>query len=207
MSKKTIFGLILLTTILVLGAGGLWYRQTLRRAQRRRETAATRRTESEVVRLDSSSRANAEPPTETTENPSTSSVPEETAPPAQTSPAPSEAVLLAEGGFVELDPVHKGRGTVQAVAQGEQVLLNFQEDVVINDGPDLFVWLVKKQSLGGAVGGVDTDPSTYLNLGPLDDLSGPQSFAVTAEEYAEFNHAVVIWCEAFGVQFTNAVLN
>lgn len=117
------------------------------------------------------------------------------------------AIVLARGEFVELDPAHRGSGEVSIRDNGGEVLVVLEDDFEVSSGPDLYVWLVSEQDLGGSIGGVDTDPDTFLELGPLNNFSGQQVFEVTPEEYAKHDYAVVIWCRAFGVHFTNAALN
>jgi ribosomal protein S8E len=179
--------------------GVVWYNTTLDDAQEKRKNVATREVE---VKPKSNDTPKVNKPDTNTTKPTNS-------PKKETNPAPTKAAkpeVLTKGTFVELDPVHKGSGDVAIVQDGDKVLVEFQENFKVEDGPDLYVWLVKKQDLGGAVNGVNTKEGEYLNLGPLNKKSGIQSFAITEQEFQEFNYAVVIWCEAFGVQFTNAVL-
>jgi hypothetical protein len=44
-------------------------------------------------------------------------------------------------------------------------------------------------------------------LGVLANKKGSQKYSVAQQEYDKNNYAVVIWCQAFGIQFSNAVLN
>ncbi len=114
---------------------------------------------------------------------------------------------IKSGRFVNLDPIHYGSGGVNINKTGQDVFVEFAEDFETNpDGPDLYVWLVSEQNIGGAIGGVDTDPDTFLELGPLDKFEGKQSYRVSQAEFEKFDYAVVIWCKAFGIQFTNAIL-
>jgi hypothetical protein len=119
----------------------------------------------------------------------------------------SNGEVIKSGTFVFLDRSHFGSGVVEIKDTGDNVLVEFGDDFNSSQGPDLFVWLVKEQDLGGAVRGVDTDEGMFLELGPLESFSGKQSYQITQEEFDEYNYAVVIWCKAFGIQFTNAVLN
>ncbi len=118
----------------------------------------------------------------------------------------STLLEITRGSFVELDRLHSGDGEVAVFKDGDNVIVELQDDFRVDSGPDLFVWLVSEQELGGSIGGVDTNEDTFLELGPLNQFEGKQAFEVTAAEFAKHDYAVVIWCKAFGVQFTNAVL-
>jgi uncharacterized protein YpmB len=115
---------------------------------------------------------------------------------------------IKSGQFNTLDPIHYAKGTVQINKIGDNVNINFSSDFETNpDGPDLYVWLVKKQDIRNtAVAGVSTREEDYINLGQLQNYSGLQSYQVSASEFDEYNHAIVIWCRAFGIQFSNAIL-
>lgn len=117
--------------------------------------------------------------------------------------------ILKSGIFTTLDPAHYAKGSVQATQIGTNVRIDFSQDFQTNpDGPDLYVWLVKPQEIKNiALGGVNTDKNSYLDLGAIQSKSSKQSYQVTTEEFNSYNYAIVIWCRAFGVQFSNAVLN
>lgn len=117
------------------------------------------------------------------------------------------ATKLKTGSFGRIDPIHFGSGTVKILKQNSDYRLEFQDDFSVQSGPDLFVWLVKKQDLGGASGGVKTEVGSYLELGKLASIQSKQQYIITETEYDDYNYAVVIWCKAFGVQFSNAILN
>jgi Electron transfer DM13 len=112
------------------------------------------------------------------------------------------------GTFTSLDPAHYAKGTVILSQIGDNVQVNFNEDFETNpDGPDLYVWLVKKQDIKNiALGGISTDTKDYLDLGPLTAKSGAQTYQITKAQLGDKDYAVVIWCRAFGVQFSNAIL-
>lgn len=107
-----------------------------------------------------------------------------------------------------LDPFHYASGSVNIIDNGDKILIEFSSDFTTNpDGPDLYVWLVKRQEIkNNAIGGVSSQGRDYLDLGPLTAKSGEQSYQVSKAEYAKYDYAVVIWCRAFGVQFSNAIL-
>jgi Electron transfer DM13 len=117
-------------------------------------------------------------------------------------------IVVKSGSFVTLDPLHYASGEVKILNDNNKIIVELQDNFKTNpDGPDLYVWLVKNQVLGGALGGVNTDASTYINLGKLNKTNGKQQYSITQQELDSYNYAVVIWCQAFNVQFSNAVLN
>jgi hypothetical protein len=113
---------------------------------------------------------------------------------------------VKQGSFIKVDAVHVGSGQVSVYPQDKDFVIFFNDDFKVTSGPDLFVWLVKEQKLGGAINGVDTREGSYLNLGKLEANSGKQSYRVTADEFSQYNYAVVIWCKAFGVHNTEILL-
>jgi Electron transfer DM13 len=115
--------------------------------------------------------------------------------------------VVKSGKFIEIDAVHKGSGGVTINKNGEDYIITLGSDFSVVQGPDLYVWLVEEQKLGAALGGVKTDSNSYLDLGKLTSNLGQQSYSITAAEYSRYNYAVVIWCRAFGVQFSHAILN
>ena len=114
--------------------------------------------------------------------------------------------VLKKGNFVTLDPLHYASGEVRIEKTGDKLEVVFADNFATNpDGPDLYVWLVPNQKLGGAIGGVDT--KNKINLGQLANKKGSQKYSLTQQEYDQNNYAIVIWCQAFEVQFSNAILN
>jgi Electron transfer DM13 len=110
------------------------------------------------------------------------------------------------GSFIRVDSVHYGEGQVGIYEKEGNYVLQLEENFEVANGPDLYVWLVSKQDLGNAVGGVNTTPGSYFDLGKLEKTTGKQQFSVNKSEFDQYNYAVVIWCKAFGVQFSRAIL-
>jgi predicted small secreted protein len=110
------------------------------------------------------------------------------------------------GSFIRVDAVHYGQGDVGIYEKEGNYVLQLEENFEVANGPDLYVWLVSKQDLGNAVGGVNTTPGSYFDLGKLEKFTGKQQFSVNKSEFNQYNYAVVIWCKAFGVQFSRAIL-
>jgi hypothetical protein len=121
--------------------------------------------------------------------------------------------VLKTGEFITLDPLHYGKGKVELVElkvnNQDKIRVNLGDDFATNpDGPDLYVWLVKKQEIKNiALGGLSTKTNDYLDLGAIQTKVGAQSYEINKSELESFDYAVVIWCRAFGVQFSNAILN
>ena len=115
--------------------------------------------------------------------------------------------IIKKGNFIEIDPIHKAEGEVKIIQEKDKILIQLGSDFKVSYGPDLYLWVVKNQDLKKiALGGVDSTEGSYINLGLFNKLEGSQTFQITKEEYSEFSYAVVIWCKAFGVQFSYAVL-
>jgi flagellar basal body-associated protein FliL len=116
---------------------------------------------------------------------------------------------IKTGQFITLDPLHYAKENVELVEKNDKIRVNFSTDFATKpDGPDLYVWLVKKQEIKNiALGGLRSNPTDYLDLGAIQSKSGAQSYEINKSELGNFDYAVVIWCRAFGVQFSNAILN
>jgi hypothetical protein len=196
MKKSTLIFLVLILIAALAGGGfWIWYQSTLQKSLDERK-----QTQSRII----------EPKKETPTKPSTQIKNEETPsqiPTTQNTSTQPTWTQVKSGNFVTLDPAHYASGKAKIAQDGSEYFVELSEDFKTNpDGPDLYVWLVKEQKLGLAIGGVDTNPETYLNLGPLEKKEGSARYKITKEEAEKYGYAVVIWCRAFGVQFSNAVL-
>jgi uncharacterized protein YabE (DUF348 family) len=116
--------------------------------------------------------------------------------------------VIKTGQFVYLDPAHYAKGNVTLIESGDNVKIAFSEDFETNpDGPDLYIWLAKKQDIkNSAIGGVSSKTGDYLDLGPIQSKSGSQAYQISKSELVGNDYAIVIWCRAFGIQFSNAIL-
>ena len=114
--------------------------------------------------------------------------------PAQ--PQPQGPAILASGGLRHLDPVHFGTGTISIVKAGGPALLRFQ-DVEINAAPQIYVYLSDR---------TDGAPGHFHDLGPLKATSGSFSYELPAAVDPSTVSSVVLWCRAFNVTVTYAVL-
>jgi Electron transfer DM13 len=221
MNKKLVaISIAVLVFVGILGFA-FWYNTTLERSKQEASKIVSRAVAVPVTDKEWDSSTTPPTPTkpgvdtpklssDTTPVPATNTDPEVTPTPVTPLPAPvakAPPFITRTGNFITLDPAHYASGVVKAVSVGDKVQIRFSSDFKTNpDGPDLYVWLVKKQDLGGAVGGVDTTTGSYLDLGPLQSKTGAQAYEVTRDEFLATDYAVVIWCRAFSVQFSNAVL-
>jgi hypothetical protein len=191
--SKKLLGLLVIIIVLIIGIGGyLLYNSRLQQSKEEGK---------KIV-----SRAVTDPKWQTTNK----TTPSETKniSPVVNQPQKTQDKNIKTGQFLSLDPAHYAKGSVNIVENGNDIKVAFSQGFETNpDGPDLYVWLVKKQDIKNiALGGVSSDPKNYLDLGPLTAKSGSQAYQVTKSEFEANNYAVVIWCRAFGVQFSNAIL-
>ncbi|MEM7092321.1 MAG: DM13 domain-containing protein [Actinomycetota bacterium] len=113
--------------------------------------------------------------------------------------APTEPVLLGAGQFVGLAG-HRGTGVAGIFQNPDGSLTLRFENFDIENGPDLDVYLVP-----GA--GQVSLPAGSINLGPLKGNIGDQNYTLPAGTVlAPGSYTVLVWCEAFGVEFVGATI-
>lgn len=104
----------------------------------------------------------------------------------------SIAQVVKQGQFTGFDRIHTGSGTASVVSIGGKNYIRFEENFVVNNGPDLYVGLGKN---GSYIKGSE--------LGVLKGNKGSQNYelpeGVSPEE-------VWIWCKTFSVPFAKAAL-
>ena len=134
--------------------------------------------------------------------PAATAVPASTA--TSTAPVPTEAPPLPEapaltlaGQFESL--AHAGTGTVGVYAHGGELVLRFEDDTAVENGPDLNVYLVPTESWTGSVDG-------FIDLGDLKGNIGGQNYTVPAGTDLATYRTVVVWCVRFSVGFAAAAL-
>jgi hypothetical protein len=96
------------------------------------------------------------------------------------------------GDLRRIDPVHYGSGRVK-LAGG---VLRF-ENVDIAGAPNMYVYLSDR---------IDGQPGNFIDLGPLKATNGSFNYSVPAGLPRESSRSVVVWCRAFSVTVTFAVL-
>jgi len=106
--------------------------------------------------------------------------------------------VLSRGELQRVDDVHKGSGPVSIAQSGGQLFVRF-EDVAIQNGPDLQVYLGR--GTGGAY-----DGATDLHLGALKATNGTFSYEIPPGTRIEDYRSVIVWCRAFFTLFTWADL-
>jgi hypothetical protein len=117
-------------------------------------------------------------------------------PPMPPAPASSaEAVSVATdlaGELRRINPVHYGSGRVTLAGS----VLRF-ENVDIAGAPNMYVYLSDR---------VDGQPGNFIDLGPLKATNGSFNYSVPAGVPRESTRSAVVWCRAFSVTVTFAVL-
>ena len=116
----------------------------------------------------------------------------------------SEPPILATGTFRDGDPVHRGSGELRITDSRPPSGLSQlgMLDMKIVSGPNLRVYLVR-----------EPDPlfpedvtAGFQDLGPLQSLTGDQTYAIPADiRLAEWG-SVVVWCDTFKTAFAIATL-
>src|SRR5918996_699738 len=103
---------------------------------------------------------------------------------------------LLTGSFIGVgDGIHDAQGIVKVipVESGGNVLR--LEDLVVTNGPDLYVYL-----------STDKSASDFVNLGRLKANIGSQNYPIPAGTDMTKYDTVLIWCKAFSVLFGSADL-
>lgn len=126
-----------------------------------------------------------------------------TSPVAQTNDKPNtnEEIEQVEkvsysGEFKDADATHKGSGTLHVAEINNVPTLSFEQNFVVGEGPDLYVYLSKNETSQGL--------GEYVSLGKLTSLNGQQSYKLP-DDYQDYK-SVVIWCQKFSVPFATADL-
>jgi hypothetical protein len=112
--------------------------------------------------------------------------------------APQDAAptRLAAGTLAGIGHSAAGGVALYELADGSRVVR--LEDVDIQNGPDLFVYLVPEPGQSDDAGGV--------NLGRLKGNMGSANYPVPADVDTDDYATVLIWCRAFSTPFANATL-
>ncbi len=147
------------------------------------------------VRVDESlEEAFATSTTETTTSPDVS-----TAATATTSPPVAETVEIVTGTFTGIN--HRASGPATVYSQDGRYVLRFEDDTDIQNGPDLYVWILPSDSYEGGI------PDDYLDLGTITGNVGGQNYQLPEGFDPEVHRTVLIWCLRFAVPFATAPLS
>lgn len=112
--------------------------------------------------------------------------------------SPPQPMTVTTGGFVGID--HSAIGTATIYEQDGEFVLRFEDDTDIQNGPDLFVWLLASDDYTGGV------PPEYLDLGMIKGNVGGQNYQLPAEYDPDTHRVVLVWCKRFSVPFAAAPL-
>lgn len=119
----------------------------------------------------------------------------------QTMPSQSITSQLpsSKGSFVEVDFVHKGYGDVSIMHTVEGKPFVRFENFRVTNGPDLYVYLSKSDNPRDDIG-------DFINLGRLKGNEGNQNYEIPQGVDVSEYKSVIIWCKAFSVLFSYALL-
>ena len=120
------------------------------------------------------------------------------APQATTTAATAGPAQIATGQFFGID--HDAVGIATVYEQDGEFVLRFEDDTDIQNGPDLYVWLLADTSYESGT------PDEYIDLGLLKGTVGGQNYDLPDEFDPEVHRAVLIWCLRFAVPFAAAPL-
>jgi hypothetical protein len=107
-------------------------------------------------------------------------------------------VPLSSGAFYGID--HSAAGTATIYEQDGMSVLRFEDDTDIQNGPDLFVWLLASDDYSGG------DPGEYIDLGKIKGNVGGQNYELSDEFDPAVHKVVLVWCKRFSVPFAAAPL-
>lgn len=105
---------------------------------------------------------------------------------------------LATGQFAGID--HRAAGTATIYEENGRYILRLEDDTDIQNGPDLYVWIIEGNAYQGGA------PGVYIDLGTLKGNVGGQNYELPAEFDPSLHGGVLIWCLRFAVPFAFAPL-
>ncbi|MDJ0925893.1 MAG: DM13 domain-containing protein [Acidimicrobiia bacterium] len=115
-----------------------------------------------------------------------------------TTTAPPGPVARGTGAFYGID--HRASGTATVYEQTGDYVLRFEDDTDIQNGPDLWVWVLESDNYDGG------DPGAFIELGKIKGNVGGQNYALPTEFDPAVHQFVLIWCKRFSVPFAAAPL-
>lgn len=125
---------------------------------------------------------------------SSSSVPASTT----TLPEPLVPTAIRTGDLYGID--HGAEGTATVYEQDGRFVLRFEDDTDVQNGPDLFVWVL---DTAGYEGGT---PDSFIDLGKLKGNVGGQNYELPEDYDPDVDQSVLIWCKRFNTPFAAAPL-
>ncbi|MCL1587348.1 MAG: DM13 domain-containing protein [Actinomycetia bacterium] len=118
--------------------------------------------------------------------------------PTTTQPEPSDPTIVASGDFFGID--HSAEGTAAIYEQDGRYILRFEDDTDIQNGPDLYVWLLEDDDYQSGT------PTEYIDLGKIKGNVGGQNYDLPPEYDPDLHQFVLIWCLRFATPFAGAPL-
>ena len=115
-----------------------------------------------------------------------------------TTEAPSGPTAVTGGAFYGID--HSAEGTANVYEQDGRFVLRFEDDTDIQNGPDLYVWVLPTEDYEGG------SPPAYIDLGKLKGNIGGQNYELPAEFDPAIHRTVLVWCLRFSTPFAAAPL-
>lgn len=79
-------------------------------------------------------------------------------------------------------------------------MLRFEDDTDIQNGPDLYIWLLADDDYS------DGEPSEYIDLGKIKGNVGGQNYELPDRFDPDIHKFVLVWCLRFAVPFAAAPL-
>ena len=121
-------------------------------------------------------------------------------PASETAAAGTEQILL-RGSFYNVEHLGSGEAVVYQLAEGSRILR--LQNFSVENGPDLYVYLVPMDPIAPASG---SEITGFQSLGRLKGNIGDQNYEIPADLDLSQYKSVVIWCQAFAVPFSAAPL-
>ena len=113
-------------------------------------------------------------------------------------PAPSSPVAVRSGEFFGIN--HSAEGTATIYEQDGRHVLRFEDNTDIQNGPDLYVWVLDTAEYEGG------NPTDYIDLGKIKGNVGGQNYELPESFDPAAHHSVLIWCLRFESPFAAAPL-
>lgn len=115
-----------------------------------------------------------------------------------TTAAPTGPIAVTAGAFYGID--HSAEGTATVYEQDGRFVLRFEDDTDIQNGPDLYVWVLPSDDYEGGT------PPAYIDLGKIKGNVGGQNYELPSEFDPDVHRSVLVWCLRFAAPFAAAPL-
>ncbi|MDF2552946.1 MAG: hypothetical protein K0R77_2221 [Chryseobacterium sp.] len=109
--------------------------------------------------------------------------------------APENAVLKYSGNFMQGSYGNNVKGKAKIYEKDSVFTLAFDEAFLVNNGPDLYVYVSKEQQ-----------PSQFVSLGKLKSVNGAQTYTFTSVVNFDEYKYVVVHCQQYNHLFSYALL-